>query len=396
MALVIVDQAIYVDGERRPCGDLSDELAALRARGAPGDFLWIGLKDPTQAEFDEVNDELQLHPLAVEDAVHGQQRAKVELYDTSVFVVLKPLRYVEETSDIETGELMCFVGDRFIVTVRRGEASPLAGLRQRLEARARAAAARADGGAARHRRQRRRHLHRRSTRRSPTTSRPSRPRCSPARAMDSATIYRLKREVLEFRRAAVPLSAPLQMLHHAEHSPIDEGELRLLLRDVSDHLQAVIDHVESYDRLLTDVLGAHLAQISVQQNSDMREISAWVAIAAVPTMIAGIYGMNFDYMPELTASVGVGDGEFRYGYFVVLAVMAVVCLGAVPRVQAQRLALTGRAGRSAVGGGIRVRWPRSSRRRAPRRRRRPRATRYQMNGRSELVATKRSSQAIEA
>ena len=91
-----------------------------------------------------------------------------------------------------------------------------------------------------------------------------------------------------------------------EHSPIDEGELRLLLRDVSDHLQAVIDHVESYDRLLTDVLGAHLAQISVQQNSDMRKISAWVAIAAVPTMVAGIYGMNFDYMPELTASIGVG------------------------------------------------------------------------------------------
>ena len=124
MALVIVDQALYVEGARRPCGDLSDELAALRAAGAPGDFLWIGLKDPTQAEFDEVNDELQLHPLAVEDAIQGRQRAKVELYDTSVFVVLKPLRYVDETSDIETGELMCFVGDRFIVTVRRGEAGP--------------------------------------------------------------------------------------------------------------------------------------------------------------------------------------------------------------------------------------------------------------------------------
>ena len=76
---VIVDRASYVDGERRECGDLSDELAALRADGRPGSFLWIGLKDPTQAEFDEVNDELQLHPLAVEDAVHGRQRAKVEL-----------------------------------------------------------------------------------------------------------------------------------------------------------------------------------------------------------------------------------------------------------------------------------------------------------------------------
>ena len=83
-------------------------------------------------------------------------------------------------------------------------------------------------------------------------------------------------------------------------------------------LQAVIDHIESYDRLLTDILGAHLAQISVQQNADMRKISAWVALAAVPTMIAGVYGMNFRYMPEL---------EWRFGYFGVLALMAVVCGG---------------------------------------------------------------------
>ena len=180
MALVIVDKAIYVDGQRRPCGDLSDELDALRDGGSPGSFLWIGLKNPTQAEFDEVNEELQLHPLAVEDAIHGRQRAKVELYETSVFVVLKPLRYVEQTSDIETGELMCFVGDHFIVTVRRGEASPLAGLRHRLEAEPGPAAAGPDGRAARHRRRRRRQLRRSSTARCPPTSTTSRPRSSPA------------------------------------------------------------------------------------------------------------------------------------------------------------------------------------------------------------------------
>jgi magnesium transporter len=130
--------------------------------------------------------------------------------------------------------------------------------------------------------------------------------------MDSGSIYRLKREVLEFRRAAMPLSEPLKTLHLSPRSPVPEGELRLLLRDVSDHLHAVIDHIESYDRLLTDMLGAHLSQLSVQQNDDMRKISAWVAIAALPTMIAGVYGMNFDYMPELHA---------RWGYFVVLVVM---------------------------------------------------------------------------
>jgi magnesium transporter len=116
----------------------------------------------------------------------------------------------------------------------------------------------------------------------------------------------------------VPLSAPLRMLHDGSRSPLPQKEVRLLFRDVADHLLRVIDHVESYDRLLTDILNAHLAQISVQQNSDMRKISAWVAIAAVPTMIAGIYGMNFDNMPEL---------KWHYGYFIVVGVMAAACLG---------------------------------------------------------------------
>ena len=143
--------------------------------------------------------------------------------------------------------------------------------------------------------------------------------------MDSSSIYRLKREVLEFRRAAAPLAPPLMALHEHDNPHVTDSELRLQFRDVSDHLQSVIDHVESYDRLLTDVLGAHLTQITVQQNNDMRRISAWVAIAAVPTMIAGIYGMNFDNMPELRASIHIGSGEFKYGYFVILAVMAIVC-----------------------------------------------------------------------
>ena len=324
MAVVIVDQALYVEGARRPCGDLSDELAALRDGGAPGDFLWIGLKDPTQAEFDEVNDELKLHPLAVEDAIHGRQRAKVEQYESSVFVVLKPLRYLEASSDIETGELMCFVGDRFIVTVRRGEAGPLAGLRRRLEGdpemmrRGPMAVLHAivdgvvdgyvliDGEVS-------------------ADLDDIETAVFSGADMDSSTIYRLKREVLEFRRAAAPLAAPLMALHHDESSHVADRELRLRFRDVSDHLQSVIDHVESYDRLLTDILNAHLAQVTVQQNSDMRRISAWVAIAAVPTMIAGIYGMNFDGMPELTASVDVGGSQYHYGYYVVLAVMAGIC-----------------------------------------------------------------------
>jgi magnesium transporter len=313
-----MDQAIYRGGRRLPCGDLSDALDELRTGDDPNAFLWIGLKDPTQTEFDLVNDELKLHPLAVEDAVKGHQRPKVELFDNTIFVVLKTLRYVESTSDVETGEVMMFVGDRFVVTVRYGEASPLAGVRAKLEgnpdllAHGEIAVLHAvtdavvdnyvsiDGELENDLEEIEQSVF------------------AGANTVSSETIYRLKREVLEFKRAAAPLAAPLRMLHDGSRSPLPDKEVRLLLRDVADHLLRVIDHVESYDRLLTDILNAHLAQVSVQQNSDMRKISAWVAIAAVPTMLAGIYGMNFENMPEL---------RWHYGYYAVLAVMVVVCAG---------------------------------------------------------------------
>jgi magnesium transporter len=322
---VIVDKAIYRKGRRQGCGDLSDELDVLRL--AQDGFLWIGLKDPTDEEFDLVNEELHLHPLAVEDAVNGHQRAKIEQYETSTFVVLKTLRYVDATSDIVTGELMLFIGDHFVVTVRHGEGNPLAGVRQRLEG----DAARLDHG--------------------PMTvlhavmdsvvdnylvvDREVRKDLEQIEEQvfaselggDANTIYRLKREVLEFRRASQPLADTLAQFMERGRGRALADEIMPFFRDVADHLRLINDHVESYDRLLTDVLSAHLASVSVKQNADMRRISAWVAIAAVPTMIAGIYGMNFEHMPELTASIHVGNGEFQYGYFLVLAVMATACVG---------------------------------------------------------------------
>ncbi len=324
---MIVDQAIYRGGRRHGCGDLSDELDTLRA-GAAGDdsFLWIGLKDPTLEEFELVNEELHLHPLAVEDALTGNQRAKIEQYESSVFVVVKTLRYIDRTSDIETGEVMLFIGDRFVVTVRRGEGNPLAGVRHRLED----DAARLDLGATAV-------LH--AVMDSVVDNYLTVDRelkidleeiekqvfGDNSRA-DANTIYRLKREVLEFRRASEPLAEALIGFMERGRGRALNVDLQHLFRDVVDHLRQVNDHVETYDRLLTDVLGAHLAGVSVKQNEDMRKISAWVAIAAVPTMIAGIYGMNFEKMPELTASVDVGGTQYEYGYFVVLGVMATVCL----------------------------------------------------------------------
>ena len=301
---------------RHECGDLSDDLAAVRA-GGPHDFLWIGLKDPTDAEFAEVDDELGLHPLAVEDAVSGRQRVKVERYGSTIFAAVKTLAYVEETSDIETGEIMIFVGDHFVVTVRRGDVAPLASVRRVLEADpGKLAAEGADGV-----------LHAVLDTVVDTYLEID---LEVANDLDeieeavfgskdtahSGSIYRLKREVLEFRRAAAPLTRPVSWLA-GEESPIESAELRLRFRDVSDHLLRVADHIETYDRLLADIFNAHLAQISIQQNNDMRKISAWVAMAAVPTMVAGIYGMNFDDMPEL---------DWSFGYPLVLVLMVLVCV----------------------------------------------------------------------
>jgi magnesium transporter len=321
---VIVDKAIYRNGRRQGCGDLRDELDVLRL--TQDGFLWIGLKDPTDEEFELVNEELHLHPLAVEDAVTGHQRAKIEKYESSVFVVLKTLRYIDETSDIETGEVMLFIGDRFVVTVRHGEGNPLAGVRQRLETEPE----RLDHGSMTV-------LHAvmdsvvdnylvvdREVRRD--LEQIEEQVFASDVGGDANTIYRLKREVLEFRRASQPLADTLTPFMERARDRGITDELMPFFRDVADHLRLVNDHVESYDRLLTDVLSAHLASVSVKQNEDMRRISAWVAIAAVPTMIAGIYGMNFEHMPELTASVHIGGGELYYGYYVVLAVMAGACL----------------------------------------------------------------------
>lgn len=312
MSLVIVDKAVYRDGVRESCGDPGAELERVRTDGLG--FIWVGMKDPTDAEFEAMNAELWLPPLAVEDALHGNQRAKIDFYDDCMFVVLKTLRYIDATSDVETGELMMFVGDQFVLTVRKGEVNPLADVRRRLE------------------------------------TEPEALRYGPVSVMHAVIdlivdayriidaelgndlegieqrvfagadeiqggdIYRLKREVLEFKRGAVPLVYPLRRLMNEQRVP---KKTKPFFSDVLDHLLQVVDHAESYDHLLTDILSAFLAQQSVRQNEDMRRISAWVAIAAVPTMIAGIYGMNFENMPELRTD---------YGYFVVVGLLAAVCV----------------------------------------------------------------------
>jgi magnesium transporter len=330
---VIVDQAVYRDGKRQPCADLSAELEQLA--DVPDGFLWIGLKDPTDAEFDLVKDELGLHPLAIEDAVTGNQRAKMEVYDGSLFVVLKPLRYIEESSQVETGEVMLFVGQHFVVTVRRGEANPLTEVRRRLEANAEhlaygpAAVLHAvmddvvdhygaiDDEIAQDLEQMEESVFAGEVEVEASALGEGRPQQVTGRRQgghEARRIYLLKREVLEFRRAAVPLKDAMLRLHQ-HPTPNVPDEARPFFRDVADHLLRVIDHIESYDRLLSDILSAHLTRVSVQQNDDMRRISAWAAIGVAATLIAGIYGMNFHNMPEL---------KWTFGYPMALGLMLVV------------------------------------------------------------------------
>ena len=137
------------------------------------------------------------------------------------------------------------------------------------------------------------------------------------RSNDSQRIYTLKREVAEFRRAVAPLREPLTRFAQCQVSGMPQAA-GAFFRDVNDHALRVYEQIENLDSLLSSAHDAHMAQISVQQNDDMRKISAWVAIAAVPTMIAGIYGMNFEHMPEL---------GWTYGYPIVVAVMLVICVG---------------------------------------------------------------------
>ncbi|HKJ12292.1 MAG TPA: magnesium and cobalt transport protein CorA [Ornithinimicrobium sp.] len=312
---MIVDKAVYRDGVRHDCGDLAETLELLRE--SRDGFLWVGLKDPTDAEFDEARKALDLHPLAVEDALNGKQRVKVERYGETTFAVLKTLRYVEATSDVETGEIMIFVGDHFAVSVRWGEAAPLAGVRRRLQEKPQLM--RETGSLA---------VFHAVLDSIVDTYRDidgeiqqdleemERAVLAEHDTGHSAAVYLLKREVLEFRRAADPLVKPVSWLRDPE-GPISSEELRLQFRDVEDHLRQVVEHIDSYDRLLTDVLSVHLSQVGVQQNDDMRKISAWVAIAAVPTLLAGIFGMNFQYMP------GLGWG---WGYPAALLLMLIICL----------------------------------------------------------------------
>ncbi len=313
---MIVDCAVYENGVRRE-GECPLEQALEAARSSPDTFVWIGLHQPTEEEFAAVVEEFQLHPLAVEDAVHAHQRPKLETYGPTLFVVLKAAQYVDPEEIVRLSEVMLFLGDGFLVTVRHGETPILGEVRRKLEEEP----GRLKWGPLGV-------LHAIVDRvvddyalvvRGLNTDieEIERQVFSDERHNHAQRIYRLKSEVLEFRQAVVGLDDPLEDLANGKVANADTALLEYF-RDVHDHLLRVAERVEAIDNLLSSALTANLAQVGVRQNEDMRKISAWVAIVAVPTMIAGIYGMNFEHMPEL---------GWLFGYPFAIAIMSTCCLG---------------------------------------------------------------------
>jgi magnesium transporter len=311
---VIVDVAVYEHGHR--LDDVRSPREACDATHAcPGRFTWIGMSEPSEFELEDVAKLYELHPLAVEDAVHAHQRPKLERYDGSLIVVLKTLRYVDHDEVFELGEVLLFVGMDYVITVRHGLGCDLAAIRRQLEAD------------------------------------PERLAIGPAEVLHTIAdhivdlyedaagcvetdideiqvqvfsgpsakhaerIFRLKREVLEFRQAVVPLGGPMDSIANTPFAVIP-AERRPYFTNVHDHVRRVADRIETIDALLDSALHVNVAQVGMRQNEDMRKISAWVAIISVPTMVAGIYGMNFEHMPEL---------GWQYGYPGAVAVILVAC-----------------------------------------------------------------------
>jgi magnesium transporter len=310
---VIVDNAIYVDGRRTAePGSLKETYEAVRERHG---VAWIGLYRPTQEEFSSVSEEFGLHGLAIEDATEAHQRPKLEHYGGSLFIVLKPARYLDEEERVEFGEIHIFVGKDFVITVRHSETPDVGAVRRSLEA-------------------------------DPELLRRG-PEAILHAIMDrvvddympvvdglendieeieaevfggnpgvSRRIYELSREVTQFQRATEPLADVLGGMIQEETTDVDP-EVRRHLRDVQDHLLQVTERLAGFRELLQNILSVNLTLSSLAQNEEVKKISAWAAILFAPTLIGTIYGMNFRYMPEL---------NWFFGYPFALMLMALISL----------------------------------------------------------------------
>jgi len=313
---MIVDCAFYEEGKRQE-GDLTYEQAAEKTRisSKDGSFVWLGVVDPAEPELKRIAHQYGLHELAIEDAIEAHQRPKAEMYGDTLFIVVKTATYANVEDLIEVGELLIFVSPKFVITIRHGGRS-LEDVRARVEERP--DLMEAGPGAVLHQ----------------ILDRVVDDYGDAAKAFDldlqhveeqvfsdernnpAARIYRLEREVIDFYRAVAPLLDVVDGLARGHFSIVNDP-LHEYFRDVHDHLQRINGEILGFRDLLSSSLQANLTQVSVRQNEDMRTISAWAAMAAVPTAIAAIYGMNFEHMPELKSPLG---------YPLILLLMLSICL----------------------------------------------------------------------
>jgi magnesium transporter len=308
---MIVDSAIYVDGHRAAgLASLDETYEACRTQEG---VAWIGLYKPTAEEFESVAQEFELHPLAVEDALDAHQRPKLERYGGTLFVVLKPARYLDDVERVEFGEIHIFLGENFVITVRHSESPDVGMVRQSLEA---------DPELLRRGPEAILHaiMDRIVDDYGPVVDglendiQEIEAEVFGGNANVSRRVYELSREVIQFQRATQPLKEVLGQLLRGEAIEVDD-EVRRYLRDVQDHVLLVTERLAGFRELLQNILSVNLTMVSLSQNEQVKKISAWAAILFAPTLVGTVYGMNFDHMPEL---------HWTLGYPFALALMALI------------------------------------------------------------------------
>ncbi|HEY4269789.1 MAG TPA: magnesium/cobalt transporter CorA [Galbitalea sp.] len=323
----IIDNAVYVQGQRTANPESLDETyEVLRERHG---IAWIGMYRPTAEEVQSVADEFGLHHLAVEDTLAGHQRPKLERYGETLFIVLRPARYLDASEEVEFGEVHMFIGPDFAITIRHAESPDLGRVRKRLEHSPELLAlgplaimyAVLDQVVDEY---------------SPVVSGLENDideiedQLFSEDTKVSRRIYELSREVIAFQRATQPLVGMLGVLRDRIGSDDPKTlELHRDLRDVEDHVTSIVERVDSFRALLQNALTVHatlvgqrqndetkaLTEASLKQADQAKRISSWAAILFAPTLVAGIYGMNFKHIPELS---------WTYGYPFALTLMLVL------------------------------------------------------------------------
>jgi magnesium transporter len=308
----VVAAYAYADGRRVREVDLR---APKTLHADPGEFVWIGLFEPDEAELRVLQEHYGLHPLAVEDAISASQMPKVDVYGDQLFVIARTARLVDD--EIHYGETDIFVGPQHIITVRHGslrdhnelrahlEASPIL-LRRGVDYVLHAVLDFIVDG----------YLPLVESIEEDVLAMERHTLDSFLERAEVSRLFNLRRELMRFRRLLTPMGEVASRLQHHELPCIDP-EVRLYFGDVRDHVQRVATMVEGLRDVLASVFEVSTLLEQQRQGEITRRLAAWAAILAVPTAVAGIYGMNFQNMPEL---------HWRYGYYIIVGVIVVVCV----------------------------------------------------------------------